>query len=389
VERLRARDDVRRAGGKARLLRVRLDETDVAGRGRLLGLAAHLGARLDAHDLVGPLGPGASRKPRPAAEVDDVPRALYLGLEAENVEQCRGCRGPVGVVTMRETRARIARSSQKLLGVVLDRIPRVVAQPRLSLECTPVSAAATAARARILPNGLFDLLRQLAIWFGFLWAYRYTRGVADRDSYEAFQNGLRVADVEHRLTGLWELSLQSLVMSSGLLRELTSWTYWHSQFTVLGLVMLWVYLRRNEAFVRFRNTLLLANLIGLVGFVLAPTAPPRLFPELGFVDTLAGFGINHDSAIVRADANPYAAMPSLHAADALIVGVGLFFVVRTQWLRFLWLLWPLWVWFAVMATGNHFWLDILAGIVVAAVAGAVVNHKYLRRRFARPRPVPA
>jgi membrane-associated phospholipid phosphatase len=287
---------------------------------------------------------------------------------------------------MRETSARIARSSQKPLSVVLDRIPRVVAQPRLSLECIPVSAAATAACARILPNGLFDLLRQLAIWFGFLWAYRYTRGVADRDSYEAFQNGLRVADVEHRLTGLWELSLQSLVMSSGLLRELTSWTYWHSQFTVLGLVMLWVYLRRNEAFVRFRNTLLLANLIGLVGFVLAPTAPPRLFPELGFVDTLAGFGINHDSAIVRADANPYAAMPSLHAADALIVGVGLFFVVRTQWLRFLWLLWPLWVWFAVMATGNHFWLDILAGIVVAAVAGAVVNHKYLRRRFARPVP---
>jgi hypothetical protein len=46
----------------------------------------------------------------------------------------------------------------------------------------------------------------------------------------------------------------------------------------------------------------------------------------------------------------------------------------------------LWVWFAVMATGNHFWLDILAGIVVAAVAGAVVNHKYLRRRFARPVP---
>jgi membrane-associated phospholipid phosphatase len=290
---------------------------------------------------------------------------------------------------MRETSARIPRSSQKPLGGVLDQIPRVVAQPRLSLESTPVSAAATAARSRILPNGLLDLLRQLAIWFGFLWAYRYTRGVADRDSYEAFQNGLRIADVEHRLTGLWELSLQSLVMSSGLLRELTSWTYWHSQFTVLGLVMLWVYLRRNDAFVRFRNTLLLANLIGLVGFVLAPTAPPRLFPELGFVDTLAGFGINHDSAIVRADANPYAAMPSLHAADALIVGVGLFLVVRTQWLRYLWLLWPVWVWFSVMATGNHFWLDILAGIVVAAVAGAVVNNKYLRRRFARPRPVPA
>jgi membrane-associated phospholipid phosphatase len=249
-----------------------------------------------------------------------------------------------------------------------------------------VSAAATAARARILPHGPLDLVRQLAIWFGFLYAYRYTRGVADRNPYEAFQNGLRVADVEHRLTGLWELSLQSMVASSGLLRELTSWTYWHSQFTVLGLVMLWVYLRRNEHFVRLRNTLLLANLIGLVGFVLVPTAPPRMFPELGFVDTLAGFGINHESAIVRADANPYAAMPSLHAADALIIGVGLALILRSRWLKALWLLWPAWVWFSVIATGNHFWLDILAGIVVAGIAAAVVNARYLRRRLA---PAPA
>jgi len=251
-----------------------------------------------------------------------------------------------------------------------------------------VSAAASAARVRVLPNGLLDLLRQLAIWFGFLYAYRYTRGVADRDAYEAFQNGLRVADVERGLTGLWELSLQSLVASSGLLQELTSWTYWHSQFTVLGLALLWVYLRRNESFVKLRNTLLLANLIGLAGFVLVPTAPPRMFPELGFVDTLAGFGINHESAIVRADANPYAAMPSLHAADALIIGLGLFLIVRTRWLRILWLAWPLWVWFSVIATGNHFWLDILAGIVVAAVAGAVVNRKHVRRRLART-PAPA
>jgi membrane-associated phospholipid phosphatase len=249
-----------------------------------------------------------------------------------------------------------------------------------------VSAAATAARARILPHGPLDLVRQLAIWFGFLYAYRSTRGVADRNPYEAFQNGLRVADVEHRLTGLWELSLQSMVASSGLLRELTSWTYWHSQFTVLGLVMLWVYLRRNEHFVRLRNTLLLANLIGLVGFVLVPTAPPRMFPELGFVDTLTGFGINHESAIVRADANPYAAMPSLHAADALIIGVGLALILRSRWLKALWLLWPAWVWFSVIATGNHFWLDILAGIVVAGIAAVVVNARYLRRRLA---PAPA
>ena len=68
-----------------------------------------------------------------------------------------------------------------------------------------------------------------------------------------------------------------------------------------------------------------------------PTAPPRMFPELGFVDTLANFGINHDSAIVRADANPYAAMPSLHAADSLIIGVICASLVARWWAKALWL----------------------------------------------------
>jgi membrane-associated phospholipid phosphatase len=249
-----------------------------------------------------------------------------------------------------------------------------------------VSGIASAARVRILPHGPLDLVRQLAIWLGFLYAYRYTRGIADRDPFKAFHNGLRVADIEHRFTGLWELSVQSFVASSGLLRELTSWTYWHSQFTVLGLSLLWIYLWRNESFVRVRNTLLLANVIGLVGFVLVPTAPPRMFPELGFVDTLATFGINHNSAIVRADSNPYAAMPSLHAADALIIGVALALLVRPRWLKVLWLLWPGWVWFSVIATGNHFWLDIVAGIVVALVAAVIINRKHLFRRTVSPAP---
>jgi membrane-associated phospholipid phosphatase len=150
---------------------------------------------------------------------------------------------------------------------------------------------------------------------------------------------------------------------------------------VLGVALLWVYLRRNEAFVRFRNTILLANLLGLVGYVLLPTAPPRMFPDIGFSDTLSEFGeLNHGSGLVEFAANPYAAMPSLHAADALIVGLVLFSVCRTWWAKTLWLLWPLWVWFSVMATGNHFWLDVVAGVLVAGIAALIVYRAPLRRR---------
>ena len=81
--------------------------------------------------------------------------------------------------------------------------------------------------------------------------------------------------------------------------------------------------------------------------------------------------------------NPYAAMPSLHAADALIVGVAMAIVCRNRLVKALWLAWPVWVWFTVMATGNHFWLDIAAGIVVAGIAAAVVNRKPVVRALQR------
>jgi membrane-associated phospholipid phosphatase len=183
------------------------------------------------------------------------------------------------------------------------------------------------------------------------------------------------------------VTLQRLVDGSEVLATLASWTYWNSEFTVLGLALLWVYLRRHEAFKAFRNTVLLANAIGLVVYVLIPTAPPRMFPDFGFDDTLAKFGaLNHGSGLVEFASNPYAAMPSVHAADALIVGLVLFSVCRTRIAKGIWLLWPAWVWFSVMATGNHFWLDVVAGIVVATLAGALVYlnplHRLMRRATA-------
>ena len=234
----------------------------------------------------------------------------------------------------------------------------------------------------MLPRGWADLARQLVIWFGFLLAYQLARGIADRNPTAAFENGLRVIAAERHLHGLSELTFQRLIDSSNLLMNLASWTYWNSEFTVVGLALLWVYLRRTEAFTRFRNTILLANVIGLVGYVLLPTAPPRMFPDLGFDDTLARFtSLNHGSGLINFVANPYAAMPSLHAADALIVGIVLFAVCRNWFVKAIWALWPAWVWFSVMATGNHFWLDVVAGVFVALVALTAVYGRELHRRL--------
>src|SRR2546423_14620764 len=158
--------------------------------------------------------------------------------------------------------------------------------------------AAIAAGRRLLPRGYADFVRQLLIWFGFLVAYQAARGVADRDPTRAFANGWKVIDLEQRLAGLGELTLQGWTQSSRFLEAAVSWTYWNSEFTVVGIALLWVYLRRHHAFARFRNTILLANALGLVGYVLLPTAPPRMFGQFGFVDTLASFGgVKHGSGL--------------------------------------------------------------------------------------------
>jgi membrane-associated phospholipid phosphatase len=243
--------------------------------------------------------------------------------------------------------------------------------------------AAIAAGRRLFPRGYADFGYQLLIWFGFLAAYQVARGVADRDPTRAFANGWRIIDVEQRLAGLGELTLQGWTQSSRVLETLVSWTYWNSEFTVIGLALLWVYFRRNEAFTRFRNTILLANVLGLIGYVFLPTAPPRLFTSMGFTDTLSQFGgLNHGSGLVELASNPYAAMPSLHAADALIAGVILASVVRRPVWKAVWILWPAWVWFAVMATGNHFWLDVAAGILLALIALAIVYRARIKSAIA-------
>jgi membrane-associated phospholipid phosphatase len=222
---------------------------------------------------------------------------------------------------------------------------------------------------RYLPRGWSDLGLQMGIWFAFLLAYQVARGIADRNPTLAFGNALRVIDFEQRAAGLYELTAQRLVDSSMFLERLVTWTYWNSEFTVISLTLLFVYLRRHHLFTRFRDAILLTNLLGLVGYVLVPTAPPRMFPGFGFVDTLSRVNpsFSHESGLIQLASNPYAAMPSLHAADALIVGVLMAMACRRLVSKLLWAIWPAWVWFAVVATANHYWLDVAVGACVALV----------------------
>ncbi len=238
--------------------------------------------------------------------------------------------------------------------------------------------------SRRLPRGWAHLAFQFVIWMGFYAVYQIARGAADRSVADAFQNGEWVLRQERELGALFEPAVQRVVDTSSLLVTLTSYTYWLSQFAVVGITLLWVYFKHHERFAGFRNWIITANLVGLVGYILMPTAPPRMFPEWGFVDTLAQYSsVNHESGVIAWGANPYAAMPSLHAMDAFIVGVVMFGLVRSRLAKALWLAWPVWVSFAVISTGNHYWLDVVAGFVLAIATGFALRRMPSVRRHLR------
>ena len=61
-------------------------------------------------------------------------------------------------------------------------------------------------------------------------------------------------------------------------------------------------------------------------------------------------------------------MPSLHTAYAVLLGGVAAVLVTRPLIKALWAAYPTLVVFSIIATGNHFFLDALAGILLAAIA---------------------
>jgi membrane-associated phospholipid phosphatase len=143
--------------------------------------------------------------------------------------------------------------------------------------------------------------------------------------------------------------------------------------------------RRNDSFYFVRNMFIIAMAIALVGYWLYPTAPPRLMPEWGFTDSISqfmGLGTFHmDDGPEKAFLNFYAAVPSMHVAFAIMTGWPLAKLVKHRAAKIAWSLYPLLISFAVVATGNHYFADVLLGAVTAG-ASALLAKKLLAR--ARP-----
>src|SRR5947209_14505057 len=240
--------------------------------------------------------------------------------------------------------------------------------------------------ARVLPHGWRDLLRQIVLFVGAFVLYGLVRGLVDGGNlYKPFGDAMRIIDLERTLHIFVEPSVQAWARNKHWLMAAADWTYLNGHFFVTSAALVFVYLRRNRSFYFIRNVLMLSMAIALFGYWLYPTAPPRLMPEWGFTDTgsqlvTGGKGWS-DNTPAGAFVNTYAAVPSMHICFALIIGVSMSRLVRRRWARITWLLYPLLVTFVVVATANHFFIDVFLGALTAGAAAFVA-----KRLLARARP---
>lgn len=205
--------------------------------------------------------------------------------------------------------------------------------------------------------------------------YSAGRLVVRGDVTGAVDNGLTILDIEKVLFLNAEHPLNRLFTGEPWIGIPADFWYASLHYLVTPAVLVWLFRSHAVHYRAARTWLMTSTFIGLIFFTLLPTAPPRLLDaHHGFVDTMAyysswGWWGNEASAPrgLGGMTNQYAAMPSLHVGWALWCGVLLWKYGRTRASRTAAVIYPLVTTLVVMGTGNHYFLDAVAG---AAVMGA-------------------
>ena len=218
-------------------------------------------------------------------------------------------------------------------------------------------------RRSLAPRGWAHFALQVVLLGSFTFIYALTGLYGRSEAGKAIGNARDILQLEGTLGIDWEQGVQdSVLRGPHFLLDVANYTYFNCQFSLWILFLFWVYFRRNDRFARVRDALLAANYVSLVVMFVYPLAPPRMLGS--FVDTLDENSLNLHSSFINTLNNPYSAMPSLHASYAIVLSVAGVTLSRRWWAKLIWLFYPFLVTYSIVATGNHFVLDVVAGAVV-------------------------
>jgi len=195
-----------------------------------------------------------------------------------------------------------------------------------------------------------------------LWQYAGAISVMNVDG--AMARGEWIWHAERFLHLPSEVSVQQLATHSDTVMRASNYYYLLAHVPTLIVFLFWMYFRHRDRYSHWRNVLAAVTGVSLA-IQLVPVAPPRMFTGFGFVDAGRVFGPSVYSALGHSGADQLSAMPSVHVAWALIVGIGVWTSTRSRWRwaaathSFLTLV-------VVTVTANHWLFD---GIAAAALLG--------------------
>lgn len=197
--------------------------------------------------------------------------------------------------------------------------------------------------------------------------YSLSRTLVHADASVAIEHGEMLLAAERAIGMDVERTMVDWLAASTTLSVLAGYLYALLHYTVTPAVLVWLYCRRPEQYRAARLVLFAATAVALVCYFWIPTAPPRLLPD-AYPDVLAltaqwGWWGTEASAPrgLGSLTNQYAALPSMHVGWAVWCGVVLAVLARTRTMRAVGIAYPLAVTLVVVATGNHYLLDAVAG----------------------------
>jgi hypothetical protein len=237
-----------------------------------------------------------------------------------------------------------------------------------------------------MPSRRRPLPVRFAMEFGLLGAllalYLLLRFSMKGEIGDAVGNAHRVVRVERAFGVFSEGNLQSLALHSHDVIRFLNGYYLLAHFSISALFFAWMLIRHPDSYPTCRRILIVMTAIGLAIHAIYPLAPPRMLPDMGFIDTGRLFGPSPYGDTSKGLANQFAAMPSLHFGWALLVAWGANRFSTSPWRRLL-MLHPLLTLAAIIITANHYWLD--AAVALCIFLAAVNIDSALRRRFVRRR----
>ena len=224
------------------------------------------------------------------------------------------------------------------------------------------------ARFSFAPSGGEDVVRQGIIMVACYAAYDVSRALAQGREAVALANGVFFMNLEKALGIWWEPWIQGRVSELGWLMSFLVWAYANMHLPLIIGAMVWVFTQRRSSWTLYRNWFLAMNFVAVIVFALLPTAPPRMIFTSGVADINFLHGVRTQILENGLLANPFAAMPSLHFGYALFIGIMLCSLGRQRWVRYGGFVYALIVLVAIVATGNHFIIDAVAGALVVLAA---------------------